>query len=82
MILLSVFFHNMGSKNEASNKPTGKCERRYGNTMVWNKKYQAPKADEYKVTNKDGTTEYKQYVRNDDDTYCFVPVDEKGNPLI
>lgn len=27
-------FHNMGSKNEASNKPTGKCERRYGNTMV------------------------------------------------
>lgn len=35
----------------------------------------------YKVTNKDGTTEYKQYVRNDDDTYCFVPVDEKGNPL-
>ena len=35
----------------------------------------------YKVTNKDGTTEYKQYVRNNDDTYCFVPVDEKGNPL-
>ena len=21
-------FHNMGSKNEASNKPTGKCERK------------------------------------------------------
>lgn len=35
----------------------------------------------YKVTGKDNSTEYKQYVRNDDDTYCFVPVDEKGNPL-
>ena len=34
MILLSVFFTIWGSKNEASNKPTGKCERRYGNTMV------------------------------------------------
>ena len=35
----------------------------------------------YKVTNEDGSTSYYLYVRNEDDTFCFVPVDEKGNPL-
>lgn len=35
----------------------------------------------YKVTNKDGTVSYYKYIRNDDDTFAFVPVDEKGNPL-
>ena len=35
----------------------------------------------YKVTKEDGTVEYYKYVRNEDDTFCFVPVDEKGKPL-
>lgn len=35
----------------------------------------------YRVKKEDGTTEYYLYVRNEDDTFCFVPVDEKGNPL-
>ena len=37
--------------------------------------------DVYMVTNEDGSVSYFLYVRNEDDTYCFVPVDEKGNPL-
>lgn len=35
----------------------------------------------YKVTDANGKTSYYLYVRNDDDTFCFVPVDEHGNPL-
>lgn len=35
----------------------------------------------YKVTDQDGNTSYYKYVRNDDDTYCFVPVNENGTPL-
>ena len=37
--------------------------------------------DVYKVTKEDGTVEYYKYVRNEDDTFCFVQVDEKGRPL-
>jgi len=37
--------------------------------------------DVYKVVNEDGTVSYFKYIRNEDDTYAFVPVDEKGNPL-
>ena len=32
----------------------------------------------YKVTNKDGTVSYYKYIRNDDDTFAFIPVDENG----
>lgn len=32
----------------------------------------------YKVTNSDGSISYVKYVRNDDDTFTFVPVDKKG----
>lgn len=35
----------------------------------------------YKVTDANGKTSYFLYVRNDDDTFCFVPVNEKGQPL-
>lgn len=35
----------------------------------------------YKVTAEDGTVSYYKYIRNEDDTFAFVPVDEKGNPL-
>ena len=35
----------------------------------------------YKVTADDGTVSYYQYIRNEDDTFAFVPVDEKGKPL-
>ena len=35
----------------------------------------------YKVTNSDGSISYVKYVRNDDDTFTFVPVDKKGVPL-
>ena len=37
--------------------------------------------DVYKITNADGTVSYVKYIRNDDDTFCFVPVDENGIPL-
>lgn len=35
----------------------------------------------YKVTNADGSVSYFKYIRNDDDTYAFVPVDSEGNPI-
>lgn len=35
----------------------------------------------YKVTAEDGTVTYFKYIRNDDDTFAFVEVDEKGNPI-
>lgn len=35
----------------------------------------------YKCTNADGTVSYFKYVRNSDDTFAFVPVDENGKPL-
>ena len=35
----------------------------------------------YKVTNSDGSISYVKYVRNDDDTFTFVPVDKNGVPL-
>ena len=35
--------------------------------------------DVYKVTYEDGTVKYYKYIRNDDDTYAFVEVDENGN---
>ena len=34
----------------------------------------------YKVTDKDGNVSYFLYIRNEDDTYAFVPADEYGNP--
>lgn len=37
--------------------------------------------DVYKVTAEDGTVSYYKYIRNKDDTFAFVPVDEKGNPV-
>ena len=37
--------------------------------------------DVYMVTDEDGNISYFRYVRNEDNTFCFVPVDEKGNPL-
>ena len=35
----------------------------------------------YKVTNADGSVKYLRYVRNADDTYYFVEVDEHGNEI-
>lgn len=35
----------------------------------------------YKVTDEAGNVSYFIYVRNDDDTFCFVPCDENGVPL-
>ena len=35
----------------------------------------------YKVTKEDGSVSYLRYVRNDDDTFCFVEVGENGNEL-
>lgn len=35
----------------------------------------------YKVTSEDGTVSYYKYIRNDDDTFAFVEVDENGNPI-
>ena len=35
----------------------------------------------YKVTSQDGTIKYYRYVRNDDDTFAFVEVDENGNEI-
>lgn len=35
----------------------------------------------YKVTNEDGSVSYFKYIRNKDDTYAFVEVDAKGNPI-
>lgn len=35
----------------------------------------------YKVTDKDGTSSYQQYVRNEDGSYAYVPVNENGVPL-
>ena len=37
--------------------------------------------DVYKVTDKKGNVSYEQYVRNDDGSYAYVPVDKKGVPL-
>lgn len=37
--------------------------------------------DVYKVTDKDGNVSYVQYVRNDDNSFCFVPVNKNGVPL-
>ncbi|MBQ8895450.1 MAG: hypothetical protein IJY88_01490 [Clostridia bacterium] len=37
--------------------------------------------DVYKVTNEKGETSYFKYIRNDDDTFAFVPVDENGNVI-
>lgn len=33
----------------------------------------------YRVKKSDGTYSYYKYLRNDDDTFAFIPVDEKGN---
>ena len=35
----------------------------------------------YKVTDENGNVSYKKYIRNKDDTYAFIDVDEFGNPL-
>ena len=35
----------------------------------------------YKVTQSDGSVKYFKYVRNADDTFAFVEVDENGNPI-
>lgn len=35
----------------------------------------------YKITDENGKVSYVMYVRNSDDTFCFVPVNEDGTPL-
>ena len=35
----------------------------------------------YLVTDEDGNQRYKKYVRNADNTYCYVETDEKGTPI-
>lgn len=35
----------------------------------------------YKVTDKKGNVSYEQYVRNEDGSYAYVPVNKKGIPL-
>ncbi len=35
----------------------------------------------YKVTDEDGKVSYFKYVRNEDGSFAFVPVDEKGNMI-
>lgn len=35
----------------------------------------------YKVVMDDGSVKYYKYIRNDDDTFAFVEVDENGNPI-
>jgi len=35
----------------------------------------------YRILEADGTVRYVKYVRNDDDTFYFVDVDENGNPI-
>lgn len=35
----------------------------------------------YKVTNADGTVSYFKYIRNEDGTFAFIPVDQYGNEL-
>lgn len=37
--------------------------------------------DVYKVTDAEGKVSYYKYIRNKDDTFAFVPVNEKGEPL-
>lgn len=37
--------------------------------------------DVYKVVSEDGTAKYYKYIRNADDTFAFIEVDEKGNPI-
>ena len=37
--------------------------------------------DVYKVVDSKGNVSYFKYIRNDDDTFAFIPVDENGNPL-
>ena len=37
--------------------------------------------DVYKVTAADGKVSYFKYIRNEDDTFAFIPVDQHGNPL-
>ena len=37
--------------------------------------------DVYKVVAEDGTTKYYKYIRNEDDTFAFVEVDENGEEL-
>jgi len=39
------------------------------------------KKNVYKVTDAEGNESYVLYVRNDDDTYCFVPCDINGTPF-
>ena len=36
----------------------------------------------YRVTDKDGKVSYFRYVRNADDTFAFIEVDENGNDLV
>ena len=35
----------------------------------------------YRVTSEDGTVKYYRYIRNEDDTFAFVEVDENGNDI-
>ncbi len=42
--------------------------------------YELVKDNLYKVTNAEGGVSYYLYIRNEDDTYCFVQSDENGTP--
>ena len=37
--------------------------------------------DVYRVTDEEGNVSYYKYIRNEDDTFAFIPCDEKGNPI-
>lgn len=61
-----------------------------GDSLKWEKvnpdipdNYEPVKGVEnvYKVTSSDGKVSYYKYIRNADDTFAFVPCDEKGNYL-
>ena len=66
-------------------------ERQEDGSWVWHdvnpdipENYEAVEGlkDVYKVVDEKGNVTYLKYIRNDDDTYAFVEVDEHGNPLL
>ncbi len=82
---------NMFMIVDSSGKIIGYKQRHLGddNTWIWedvnpdipdNYELVAGSKDLYKVTDSDGNVSYYLYVRNDDDTYAFVPCDEFGVP--
>lgn len=65
-------------------------EKQEDGSWVWEtvnpdipKNYEAVEGltDVYKVVNEDKSVSYFKYIRNEDDTFAFIPVDEHGNPI-